>query len=122
MQYFKDISVQYLGYDSLERFTTKNKEIKIQNRNGEEYQRYFLANPRVITSSYPNINERYYNYLLMNWRVDRLPRYVFNDKSKYFEVDEFISNYDVEKEEMLGKEIQTIKKLVPLKDRHKYFM
>lgn len=120
MAYFKDICVQYLGYDSLERFKSNGTDIEIPNWD-DEYAFDFLANPRIITSSYPNVNERYYNYLLMDWSVHRLPRYYYNEKTGIYEKSDFSIFYESETEQKLGKEIQSIKRLVPLKERKKYF-
>lgn len=118
LSYFKDICVQYLGYDSLERFKPNGEEIKIPY----QYQDFdFLTNPRVITSSYPNINERYYNYLLMDWVVRRLPRYYYNEKTGLYEKSTFSIFYQSEKEKKLVQKIQSIKKFVPLNERKKYF-
>lgn len=120
LSYFKDICVQYLGYDSLEKFKPNGTAIKVPY----EYQDYdfdFLANPRVITSSYPNINEKYYNYLLMDWSVHRLPKYYYNEKDGLYEKSDFTALYQSETEQKLEQEIQSIKKLVPLKERKKYF-
>lgn len=121
LSYFKDICVQYLGYDSIERFKPNGTKIKIPYYY-EDYNYDFLANPRVITSSYLNINERYYNYLLMNWEVHRLPRYNYNEKTGIYEKEsEFFTYYQSEKERNLEFEIKNIKKIVPIKERYKYF-
>ncbi len=108
MNYFKDIAVMYLGYDSIER-VNKNGFIKDLG----------VEVPRIITSSYQNIYERYYNYLLMDWTVTRLPRYLYNENANKFE--ETPNLYESEKEEMLNDEIKAIKRLVPIKKREKYF-
>ncbi len=119
LSYFKDICVQYLGYDSIERFKPDGSKIKNPY---EDYEFNFLANPRVITSSYLNINERYYNYLLMNWEVHRLPRYNYNEKTGIYEKEStFLNYYQSENEQKLEQEIESIKRLVPIKERYKYF-
>lgn len=120
LSYFKDICVQYLGYDSLERFKTNGDNLNIPSF-GEYYNFDFLANPRIITSSYPNINERYYNYLLMDWVVHRLPRYNYNEETGLYEKSAFSMIYQSETEQKLEQEIQSIKKNVPIKERKKYF-
>lgn len=113
LSYLKDICVQYLGYDSIERFKPNGEPIVIT----DNYN--FLDNPRVITTSYKNVNDRFYNYLLMDWVVNREPIYRFNSNTNMYELD---NNYYVsENEEMLGKEIESIKKHVLKKDRYKYF-
>ena len=59
----------------------------------------FKENPRVITSSYPNINERYYNYLLMDWAVHKIPRYYFNETT----IQDLINKVKQDKEEKVNK-------------------
>lgn len=120
LSHLKDICVQYLGYDSLERFKPNGEVIKVPYRY-EDYNFDFLANPRVITSSYPNVNERYYKYLVMGWAVHRVPRYYYNEQTEKFEKSDFSTFYQSETEHELEQEIKSIKKLVPLKERVKYF-
>ncbi len=128
MQYFKDIAVSYLGYDAIERFQPNGKLIAIPYDPWEfpSYMKiadsYFYRTPRIITTSYNNINERFYNYLLMEWAIHKIPRYVWNDSLLRFEQEPaYIEFFQSEKENILGEEIKSIKKLVPLKDRYKYF-
>lgn len=118
LSYLKDICVQYLGYDALERFNHNGTEIEIPYYY-EDFD--FRATPRIITSSCSNPNERYFNYLIMDWIVNILPRYYYNDKSGVYEKSDFNMFYQSEKEKRLGQEIQSIKKLVPLKERYRYF-
>lgn len=120
LSYLKDICVQYLGYDSLERFNPNGATIKIPYWY-QDYDFDFSANPRIITSSYPNVNERYYNYLLMDWSIHRLPRYYYNEQTGLYERSDFITFYQSETEQELEQEIQSIKRFVPLKERKKYF-
>jgi len=121
MSHFKDISVQYLGYDSLERFTTSNKVIKIEPENIENYESYLLSNPRKITTSCLNPNERFFNFLAMDYEVTVLPRYFFNEKTRRFETHPLLEFYQTDKEKILKKELQSIKRLVPLDKRYQYF-
>lgn len=121
MQYFKDIAVMYLGYDSLETFKPNGEFIEIQPWY-EKYEFDFEKNPRIITSSYPNTNERYYNYLLMDWCIHKIPRFFYNEQTEKYEPGpDYYRFHQNENEEILEKEIQAIKKLTPLKDRYKYF-
>lgn len=115
--HFKDIAVQYLGYDSLERFKPNSEEIIIPKT--KEYDFNFYMNPRCITTSYTNVNDRFYNYLLMNWRIYKVPMYVYNsDKLCYERINNTMKS---EKEQTLEQEIRSIKKLVPIEDRYKFF-
>lgn len=120
LSYFKEICIQYLGYDALERFTPTGKLIEIPYRT-HEYDFDFLANPRVITSSYPNVNERYYNYLIMGWDVHKIPRYYYNEQTGLYEKSDFNICYQSEREQKLEQEIQSIRKIKPIKERKKYF-
>lgn len=120
LSHLKDICVQYLGYDSLERFKPNGAELKIPYWY-EDYDFDFSDFPRIITSSYPNVNERYYNYLIMGWAVHKLPRYYYNEQTGLYEKNDFNILYQSESEQKLELEINSIKKLVPLKERKKYF-
>lgn len=128
MQHFKDIAVSYLGYDAIERFQPNGELINIPS-NPKEYpsygsyaNSYFYRTPRIITTSYNNINERFYNYLLMEWSIHKIPRYVWSDNLLRFEQEPtYMQFFQSEKEKILGEEINSIKKLVLLKDRYKYF-
>ena len=121
---FKDICVQYLGYDSLERFSPNGNIIKPHMR---EYilndgPTNFQKTPRIITTSSPTPNERFYNYLLMNWDLHIIPRYIFNEeKGVYEEEPEYMNYHSNTKEENYQKEIKSIKKSIRLEDRYKYF-
>lgn len=118
LSYFKDICVEYLGYDSIERFDINRKLIKIPESN----HNYFLENPRIITSSYPNINERFFNYLIMNWHIRRVSRFRYNEiTEKYEEEDSSSIYYQSDNEQALQEEIRSIKRMVPIKERYKYF-
>lgn len=128
MSCFKDIAIMYLGYDSIERFQPNGKVIKIPYDPREygswtrPYSSYFYYTPRIITTSDPNINERFFNHLAMNWEVHVLPRYYWNEQTQRYEIIPFLREfYNNEREENLRKEIEAIKRLVPLKERYKYF-
>lgn len=124
MQHFKDIAVMYLGYDSIERFNPNGKLIEnaYHKKYSDDPLRYFAQNPRIITTSYSNVNERFYNLLLMNWDVHKLPKYRWNEQVLKYEKEPFYLNfYEIEKEKILGEEIKSIKRLVPIENRHKYF-
>ena len=117
--FLKDICVQYLRYDSIEQFKPNGEILEIP-----KYCRYcsedyfaFFEKPRVISSVNNNINERFYNYLLMEWKVQQLPKIVLNNNS----IEELTNNIQSEKDEEYENEIKLIKKHVPLRERPKYF-
>ena len=108
MSYFKDIMVQYLGYDSIER------RLKLNPNKDNMF--------KVITTSCTNPNERFYNWLLMDWNIHRIPKMYWNEEEKRFIKENSISNYyQTEKEDVLGKEIEAIKREVPKQYRKEFF-
>lgn len=118
LSYLKDICVQYLGYDSLEMVQPNSTRIVLPKK----YDDFdFLGTPRIITSTYPNINERYFNYFLMDWEIYRVPRYLYDSETGLYTKRVLSMFYQSTKEEELAQEIQSIKKLVPLQERPKYF-
>lgn len=122
MSYFKDIAVQYLGYDSIERAIAEYDLVQINNIQSASNGYTFASNPRLITTSCPNPNERFYNWLLMDWQIQRIPRMLWNEEDQRFIEENTITKYyQTEKEEILGKEIESIKKQVPKEYRKQYF-
>ena len=118
---FKDICVQYLGYDTIERFTSDGSKIVIPS-NDEEYDEFFYKTPRVITSSSNDIYDRFYNYILMDWDICKVPRYKYNEQTGIYEVDnDPLYIHKEEKDEEIKEEIQSIKKLVPPNERNRFF-
>lgn len=127
MSYFKDIAVCYLRYDSIEKFIN-GEIIKVPHNNNyiscfNPYSTYFWYTPRTITTSYPNINERFFNFQIMDWSIHKMPRYTFNKNTlKYEEEPDYYDFLFSKREEIYEKEIKAIKRLVPLKERHKYLI
>jgi len=121
LAHFKDISVQYLGYDSLERFNPETlRELNIPKKL-EEYNFDFLNNPRIITTSCFNPNERYFNWLIRDYVVHQLPKYNFNVLTRIYEQVPDISPFHIKQsEEIYSKEIASIRRLVPREERYKY--
>jgi len=121
LAHFKDICVQYLGYDSLERFNSKNlQEISIPDKR-EDYNFDFFHNPRIITTSCFNPNERYFNWLIRDYVVHQLPKYNYNELTRIYEPVLNMEPYHIShSEEIYGKEIASIRKLVPQNERYKY--
>ncbi len=122
MSYMKDFCVQYLGYDSIER-AIPYADLNIFNNIYDSSNGYkFFNNPRTITTSCININERFYNWLLMDWQIKRVPRYFWNDQSKKFELEQ--ADYifhKTDKEEILEQEIESIRNQIPRTKRKAYF-
>lgn len=94
---FKDAMVQYIGYH------------------------YVARTPRTIYTSEFNIYETFYNYLLNDFTIIRLPKMIYDDiNKKYVEVrpNEFLIS---DSELRLKDEINSIKKMVKKDDRYKYY-
>ncbi len=119
----KDICIQYLGYDAIER-VKPNGEFIVMPPNykmiGIKSYNYF-DKPRIITTTSPCVNKRFYNYLLMNWKVEQMPKFVLNSNGVYEPIS--VNDYAIQSESdmIYKKEIDAIKKMVPLKERPKYF-
>lgn len=122
MSYFKDIMVQYLGYDSIERAFPECDLNIINNLYDNSNGYVFSNNPRTITTSCTNPNERFYNWLLMDWSIKRIPKMLWNEVEKrYIQEDSIMNYYQTDQEMILGKEIESIKREIPKKYRKEYF-
>ncbi len=97
LYYLNDIYVQYLGYHRVERL------------------------PKTITTSEFKIYETFYNYFLNDFNVVRIPKMIYSDDEKMYKeyrLNEFLVP---ESELILKDEIESIKKMVPLNERYKYY-
>ena len=129
LTFFKDIVVCYLGYDSIERFNPNGNLITIPHNPREygdsyrySFDSYFYRTPRIITTSNINIYERFYNFLLMDWKIHRVHKFGWNDnKQKYEKESQIKKLYYNEKEEVLKKEIKSIRRQIPINERYHYF-
>lgn len=118
---FKDICVQFIGYDSIERYGPNGKKIIIPEKE-EEYDKFFYSTPRVITTSNSDIYNRFYNYLIMDWDIYKVPRFIYDeDKKEFVESINELNTYRQDRDEETKEEIQSIKKLVPPNERKKFF-
>lgn len=120
MSYFKDIMVQYLGYDSIER-SLPISDLNIRNNLYDFSNGYEFSQNSSILTSCNNPNERFYNWLLMDWNVQVLPRMLWDDSDKRFIQSPITAYHQTDEEEMLGEEIALIKKKVPKQDRKEFF-
>ena len=77
--------------------------------------------PNTIYTSKNNIYETFYNYYLMDFDIVTIPKKVFDQTSQRFIDYEQNSFFVSDKEIRLKEEIKSIKRLVPLEDRPKYF-
>lgn len=97
LNFFKDVLVQYLGYHSIERI------------------------PRTITTSEMKIYSTFYNYLLNDFTIHQIPRMIYDEDRKMY-VEYSQSEFLLPDSELrLKGEIQAIKRLVPIKDRARYY-
>lgn len=95
--FFKDTLVQYLGYHSIERI------------------------PKTITTSEAKIYSTFYNYLLNDFTIVRIPKMSYDKYRKIYVENNQSELLLPDSELRLKDEIQSIKKLVPINDRAKYY-
>lgn len=124
---FKIIVVDYLKYDSIETFKPDKTFVKVNeliDPNPKiKYDLDFINNPRFISSSHYDINERFFNYLIMNWEINQIPGYTLDPNSGiYTKQSDLLLFHETPREREFKEEIIKIKKLVPLKDRYKYII
>lgn len=97
LKLFKDTVVQYLGYHSIERV------------------------PKTITTSEIKIYSTFYNYMLNDFTIVRIPKMNYDGERKMY-IEHNQNDFLLPDSELrLKEEIQSIKRLVPIKDRVKYF-
>ncbi len=105
MEILKSILVQSCSIDSLELALSRYKK---------------NLSKTILTSKF-NPYETFYNFYLMDYNIQTVPQRIFNTKTQKFEEysqsDFFIPDSEIRYKD----EIESIKRLVPLKDRHKYF-
>ncbi len=115
LSHLKDILVQYVGYDSIERITPDNRFVsdELKNEEPEDIN-------RVVTTSCPNPNERFYDVRVMtDWNIRRLPRYYYDEELGVYRTMPSLEYHFNEKEEKLEKEISALRKL-PKEERIRY--
>ena len=131
MDWQRNYAKQYFDLDS--RFMKKYMAICVDS-NGDSYSEVAsdyivqLAGfakveqlQKTITTASIDIYEPFFNYLLMDFEVKRIPAVVYNNELGdfyYYRPNEFIVNG---RERELEEEIRLIKKYVPLSERHNYF-
>lgn len=96
LQWLKDIYVQYLGYHSVERFQ------------------------RTIVTSATNVYELFFNYIIEGFRIDQISKYIFNENKKSYEERKVNEFFVSESELRLKQEAESILRMVPQRERHKY--
>lgn len=93
-----DMLIQFIGFDKIETQLSKT-----------------------ITTSKSNVYEEFFNLLIMEYNVVRLPRLLFDEETQHFRwlyPNEFI-NSGINRE--CENEIKLIKKYIPYEERYKYF-
>lgn len=93
----KEVIISYLGYHSIERV------------------------PRTITTSSFKIYETFYNYLLNDFTIYQMPKMIYDEDKKMYVMNKQNEFFIPDSELRLKEEIQSIKKLVPKKERYKYY-
>ena len=97
LDWMKDVYVEYLGYH------------------------YVARTPRTIYTSNFNIYETFYNYLLNDFTIYRLPKMIYNPQLKRYEENIQNEFYIPDSELRLKDEIHSIKRLVSQDERYKYY-
>lgn len=76
---------------------------------------------KTITTSKININEAFFNYLIMDFDVINLPKIIYHENENSFiqmKHNDFITT---SKEKEFEEEVKLIKKYIPYNERRKYF-
>ena len=98
----KDVLVQVLNYDKI--------ESTLRNR---------------ITTSKCNVNEYFFNYLIMGYNISQVPKLTLLKSENKFVIskhDKFSCEKIRDENSDYAKEVKLIKKLVPLNQRDKYLI
>ena len=124
LMFLKDICIQYLGYDSIEQVKSNGEYLTFPPlfRYYRDDQFTIYERPRKIITPNNNIHKRFFNYMLMDWDIEKAPRYIYNESENKFEVEPANIMIQSDSDEDYEKELVAIKKMVPLKEREKYFM
>lgn len=76
-----------------------------------------------ITTTRLNLNEFYFNYLIMGYNIVKIPAISFDEKlQKFIKVEEKEYSIATFEDRKYAEEIELIKKKVPYKERPKYFI
>lgn len=105
-----------IGRDS-DGWCIDNCDFLVQLLNFDKVERL----PKTITTSKFNINETFFNYLIMDFNIVQIPKVGFDaiiGDFSYLYPNEFVQ-FDREKE--FEENIKLIKKYIPLSERPKYF-
>ena len=88
-----------------------------------QYMHYHLIErcQKGITTTCTNPYETFYNYLLNDFVIHQIPRMIFDESKKRYVPYEQSKSFIADSELRLKDEILAIKKLVPPKDRYKYY-
>ena len=117
---FKDIMVLYLGYDSIERGFSLGDSSFCNNLYDSSNGYVFSSEPYILTSSLRPI-EKYYNWLLMDWKINRTSRMVWDCSLGKYVPSDTLSFHSSDKEDELMEEIKYIRENVPKEYRKEYF-
>ena len=114
----KDICISYIGYDSIEKIKPGGGYLPFDKSFAESNEETIFSRPRTITTTYANYHERFFNYLLMDWKVEHALRYIYDPEKNMFEPESMgVSFLSTDTDIDCAEELESIKKLVPIKDR-----
>lgn len=77
--------------------------------------------PKTIATSKLNINETFFNYLIMDYNIVTLPRIIYDRENNNFKMIKPNPYYQTETEREYEEEIKLIKKYIPYDERSKHF-
>lgn len=97
LEILKDVMVRFMGYH------------------------YVARTPRTIYTSDMRIYETFYNYLLNDFTIYRLPKMIYNPTIKQYEENEVNHFFTPDSELRLRDEIEAIRKRVPREERGRYY-
>ena len=117
---FKDILVLYLGYDSIERGFSLGDSSFCNNLHDASNGYVFSSDPYILTSSLTPV-EKYYNWLLMDWKIKRTSHMVWDSSLRKYVTSNISSFHTFDKEEELMDDINYIRENVPKEYRKEYF-
>lgn len=97
LEILKDVMTSYLGYH------------------------YVARTPRTIYTSDMRIYEIFYNYFLNDFKIIRIPKMIFNPRTKQYEKNTVNEFFVPDSELRLKDEIEAIRKRVPREERSRFY-
>lgn len=114
---YVDVSIESLNLLKQIKELSISGDIFIQLLN---YYKIDVENKKIITSDI-KIYETFYNFLIMDYEINRIPKFCVNaEKKELIELN--ANNISIEKNKEYKKKIKLLKKTVSQQNRHKYLI